>query len=174
MSTVEGVWAELKNVGKVTRRRSEEWYSFEVDYDKLNASASVLAGIAAFSSHMWIMDTMRAEKKGWKWYGDTQVVVYKFTAPSMREAIITAIVGTAVSGSGAGRFSSPNQSFYVESNSDGSWADFWRRTAQGDNDLPKWEGAPRVTVNLVQTGNTCCTLAQKDDKTFILVDYLTS
>ncbi len=149
---------------------------------------------------MWIMDTMRAEKKGWKWYGDTQVVVYQFTAPSLREvraalfvfalsprmgcaadadstpnqAIITAIVGTAVSGSGAGRFSSSYQSFYVESNSDGSWPDFWRRTAQGDNDLPKWEGAPRVTVSLVQTGNTCCTLAQKDDKTFVLVDYLTS
>jgi hypothetical protein len=83
MSSVEGVWAELKNVGKVTRRRSEEWYSFEVDRDKL--TASVLAGISAFSSHMWIMDTMRAEKKGWKWYGDTQVVVYKFTAPSLRE-----------------------------------------------------------------------------------------
>jgi hypothetical protein len=97
-----------------------------------------------------------------------------FNPPPETQAIITAIVGTAVSGSGAGRFSSPNQSFYVESNSDGSWADFWRRTAQGDNDLPKWEGAPRVTVNLAQTGNTCCTLAQKDDKTFILVDDLTS
>jgi hypothetical protein len=147
MSSVEGVWAELKNVGKVTRRRSEEWYSFVVDHDKLTgASASVLAGLSAFSSHMWIMDTMRAEKKGWKWYGDTQVVVYQFTAPSLREvraalfvfalsprmgcaadadstpdqAIITAIVGTAVSGSGAGRFSSSYQSFYVESNSDGS------------------------------------------------------
>jgi hypothetical protein len=76
-------------------------------------------------------------------------------------------------GAGAGRFAAKEERFLVEK-LDRSWANFWQRAVQGNNDLPKWKGAPQASITLDCDGNRCLTLAQRDDTNFVFVEYMTS
>jgi hypothetical protein len=92
VEVVQGVWTDLAKLGQVTRPKPYSRDSWVFSLRDQAARAGALQACprakvfeAKTGGPMWSETTVSARGKGWKWSGETEVDVYQFTAPSLKD-----------------------------------------------------------------------------------------
>lgn len=123
-------------------------------------------------NQFWSESVVSANKKGWGWSGDTDIHANELNGPSsLHEAVLSLLIAEPYN---FGMSTLEMQNEPNEPSRYNSWKIFWNDACIYEQDLPCWNGRPERDLVLCSDGNTRITLAQKSERTFIVVYYFTS